>query len=51
MVVRFRQHASDDAALLGNPEALFGAERLDIDSTMHCGDASPKAAPPQSAFG
>ena len=51
MIFCFGKHTRDDAALLGNPEPFFGAERLDVDSTVHCGDASAKPAPPQSALG
>jgi hypothetical protein len=35
MVTAFRQHARDNAALVGDAQAAFGAKRLDIDCLMH----------------
>ena len=35
MILGFAEHAGDDLALLGDAEALFGAERLDIDAAGH----------------
>jgi hypothetical protein len=35
VVVAFRKDASDDAALIGDPQAAFGAESFDIDGLMH----------------
>ena len=35
MILGFAEHARDDLALLGDAQALFGAERLDIDAAGH----------------
>src|SRR3954447_9085258 len=35
MILRFAEHPGDHLALLGDPQALFGAERLDIDAAGH----------------
>jgi hypothetical protein len=35
MIVRFREDARDHASLLGYPEALFVAERFDVDAACH----------------
>ena len=35
MIVAFRQHARDYAALVGNPEATIGADGLDVDRLVH----------------
>ena len=35
MILAFAQDASDDLALFGDPEALVGAQLLNVDRTMH----------------
>ena len=35
MILGFAEHAGDDLALLGDPQALFGAERFDIYAAGH----------------
>ena len=35
MILGFAEHAGDDLALLGDAQALFGAQRLDIDAAGH----------------
>ena len=36
MVLTVSEHARDDLALLGDPEPLVGAQRLDVDGARHC---------------
>ena len=37
MILGFGEDPGDDLALLGDAQALFGAERLDIDAAGHAG--------------
>jgi len=40
VVLAFRQHLGNDPALVSDPEATLGAERLDVDGLVHVRSAS-----------
>src|SRR5690606_28988669 len=45
VILALRQHAGDHPALLGNPEAAFGAQGLEVDRLVHLSPLLTKTAP------